>query len=467
VKALAAALETSEAQTEVVARVEMLQQWLKTTKGMQLSALEPKRFKADDGERIGLITSGDIQQDQVVLEIPEEVAITSIDAEKHPVVGDVAAECSELIALTLWLMAERAAGSASQWAQLLHTLPQSTESPILWDDQERAELLRGSPLLEEARQRQATLQQQWAQLSDKWFNPSPEKFSPTVFNESNFLRSFCVVLGHAQYLPSASCFALLPMVNLISRTGNENGCNLDYDADRKSVLLTAARPYRDGQEVMLNDGRPNAELLLSVGTMQDGNQSNCLLFPATLVAADKYYSLKQQVVQSFGFSASEQFPVYADRFPVQLLAYLRLSRIQDPALMAKVTFEQDVVITQMNEYEVLQLLMGECRERLAAYQTTLEEETKLLQGKELTGRARVAARLRVSEKKILSQFMDAVRRKLAPIRGIPTKAGGMQDPNQDLKEIFDIIEDLPNKPAKLFDGLRRWAQGEFDPDWKK
>ena len=87
---------------------------------------------------------------------------------------------------------------------------------------------------------------------------------------------------------------------------------------------------------MLNDGRPNAELLLSVGTMQDGNQSNCLLFPATLVAADKYYFLKQQVVQSFGFSASEQFPVYADRFPVQLLAYLRLSRIQDPALMAKV-----------------------------------------------------------------------------------------------------------------------------------
>ena len=48
-------------------------------------------------------------------------------------------------------------------------------------------------------------------------------------------------------------------------------------------------------------------------------------------------------------------------------------------LPLQVTFEQDVVITQMNEYEVLQLLMGECRERLAAYKTTLEEETKLLQ----------------------------------------------------------------------------------------
>jgi histone-lysine N-methyltransferase SETD3 len=31
--------------------------------------------------------------------------------------------------------------------------------------------------------------------------------------------------------------------------------------------------------------------------------------------------------------------------------------------------------------------------------------------------------------------MDAVRRRLAPIRGIPTKSGGMQDPNADIKEV--------------------------------
>ena len=37
-----------------------------------------------------------------------------------------------------------------------------------------------------------------------------------------------------------------------------------------------------------------------------------------------------------GFGSEQQFPVYADRFPIQLLAYLRLSRIQDPAMFAKV-----------------------------------------------------------------------------------------------------------------------------------
>jgi len=82
------------------------------------------------------------------------------------------------------------------------------------------------------------------------------------------------------------------------------------------------------------------------------------------------------------------------------------------------------------------------------------------QGPELQGKPRLAARLRFSEKTILTQFMDAVRRKLAPVRGIPTKAGGMQDPNADLKEIFDTIEAIPGAPAKLLDGFRKWARGE-------
>lgn len=33
----------------------------------------------------------------------------------------------------------------------------------------------------------------------------------------------------------------------------------------------------------------------------------------------------------------------------------------------QVSFEQDVILSQANEYEVLQLLLGECRERLSAY----------------------------------------------------------------------------------------------------
>lgn len=58
-------------------------------------------------------------------------------------------------------------------------------------------------------------------------------------------------------------------------------------------------------------------------------------------------------------------------------------------------------------------------------------------------------------------------RRLAPIRGVPTKSGSMSDPNEDIRGIFDTIENIPRAPGKLVSGLLSWARGEQDPDWKK
>lgn len=55
-----------------------------------------------------------------------------------------------------------------------------------------------------------------------------------------------------------------------------------------------------------------------------------------------------------------------------------------------------------------------------------EEDVKLAQQPSLTPRQRVAVALRLGEKKIINSTMEAVRRRLAPIRGIPTKTGTMQ-----------------------------------------
>ena len=49
-------------------------------------------------------------------------------------------------------------------------------------------------------------------------------------------------------------------------------------------------------------------------------------------------SIVLQVVQSLGFDVKQDFPIYADRMPTQLLAYLRLSRLQDSGEIAKVCF---------------------------------------------------------------------------------------------------------------------------------
>jgi histone-lysine N-methyltransferase SETD3 len=252
VRALAASEQQSD-QVELVATVAHLLKWLQGQGAPCTDRLEPKRFKADSGERVGMIAARDVQAGEVLLEVPESLAVTAIDAEKHDLVGPIAAQCSELVGLTLWLMAERARGSGSPWCQLLQTLPHSTASPILWEDQERVELLTGSPVLKEARDRQAALQQQWTQLNEQHFSKATDRFSPAVFNEAAFMRSFCVVLACSTYLAAAECFALVPVAGSLARTGNDNGCTLDYDAQRQAVVVTTTRPYRCVMQAILSN----------------------------------------------------------------------------------------------------------------------------------------------------------------------------------------------------------------------
>lgn len=101
-------------------------------------------------------------------------------------------------------------------------------------------------------------------------------------------------------------------------------------------LLCCCAAHRPGAEVLLYDGRPNGELMLCTGAVEESNPSDFTTFKAALLGADKYYAMKAQILESLGLGPTEAFPVYNDRMPVQLFNYLRLARVADPALFAKV-----------------------------------------------------------------------------------------------------------------------------------
>lgn len=58
---------------------------------------------------------------------------------------------------------------------------------------------------------------------------------------------------------------------------------------------------REGQEVLLNDERPNGELLMATGTLPESNMSDCIDFTASLLEADRYYIMKTQILEQLGF----------------------------------------------------------------------------------------------------------------------------------------------------------------------
>ncbi|CAL8465053.1 g4588 [Coccomyxa elongata] len=453
--------KTSTERTEV----DNLVRWLIEQKGLPPQRTDCVGINADG--TWSFFTNTDVREGEALVELPGDISVTAVDVAAHEEVSGLAEGRGELTGLALWLMAERQKGAASQWAPFLECLPDATDSPVLWPEQQQAELLQKSPTLKECRQRRAALQQEWENIAQQITSSDGRRFSEEVYNREAFERAMSVVLAHAAYLPSAACFALLPLAAQAPRTGDESGALLDYDLQRERVIICATCPYRRGEPIAIYDGRPNGELLLATGRVEDDNASDCLTITVGLVQSDRLFTVKKQIVESVGFGIVQEFPIFRDRMPTQLLAYLRLARLTDPALLAKVSFEEDVILNQLNEYEVLQLLLGECRDRLTSYAGSAEEDLKLLQQAGLSERERLAARLRMAEKRILQGTLDAVRRRLAPIRGIPTKGGGLTDPNADLKEVFDVIETLPSLPGKVVGGFMSWARGEQDPDWKK
>ena len=54
---------------------------------------------------------------------------------------------------------------------------------------------------------------------------------------------------------------------------------------------------RQGEQIAIYDGRPNTEMFLATGTLEENNLSDHLTVQASLVAADKLYMLKKQVAR--------------------------------------------------------------------------------------------------------------------------------------------------------------------------
>jgi len=457
--------------------------WLSYDKKVDTSALTFKEGKNGEARATLAAERGAGER---VLAIPQDVTVTSVDVGEHPIVSGLAKGRPELVGLALWLCAERIKGAASEWAAYVRTLRANPDAPLFWTEGEDFALLKGSPIASDAIERAKSAREEYASIVEMIRN-DPQSYPADAyefFTEERFVDALATVCAKATWLPTASCYAMVPLLDIVNVVGSpvpgvrppsaNDGvarCGpADYDIDTACVVLNTTTKAPVNSEVVQMDvlQRNNGELFLNTGKVDENHPGDYLYMKADIQPSDRLYTAKKQVLEGMGFTAENQyFPVYDDRMPTQLYSYLRFSRVQDPGEMMAVSFEEDKIVSVMNEYEILQLLMGDCRELMAEYDTNEEDEVNLLK---LSDQMRVreieAAKLRFSEKKLIGSTMNAVRKRLAPIRGIPTKQG-MEDPNQDLLDIFSAIESIPNKPREMMEDFKKWARGDYENEIPK
>ncbi|CAI5980400.1 unnamed protein product [Closterium sp. NIES-64] len=509
-----------------LARATELAQWLASA-GFPAQPVAP----ADAGAAgIGLSAKEPIKKGQVALRVPENFVVTSVDVAEHPVVAKAAEGRGDLVGLTLWLMWERSQGDASLWAPYIRTFPEATSSPLLWPADDRQRLLAGTTIADEIDGRVAEMEAVYSVLKATHFDADPSTFptSPTSapFSSESFKNAFAVVLSRAVYLPSVDLFALIPLADLVNHSPAPSNpaipppSSFDFDPASQCVVLRSNIDLSSGDPLLASYGadRTPADLLLTYGFVPRSSPSDFILLPVSLVPGDPLLEFKRQILNDQGLSVSEMFPLFTDRFPRQLIAFMRLARLQDAAQLAGISFERDVMLSEANEYEALQILLRDCNDRIAEFPQTLEDDLRLLnlgsavsagaasaaaaaaanaessssssgsgggvfgglfggfgggqQQKQLVSEAErasaaaaaeaaaaeeremLAAALRAREKQILANTVAALRTKLAPIRGLPSKQG-MDDPNEEIKAMFSMMEAGFSAPTKLFSDLMK------------
>lgn len=333
----------------------------------------------------------------------------------------------------------------------------------MWSADTRARLLRGSDAEAAAAARIAAADEEWASFEAS-FSPSALAACGLSAGRNAFVSSLAVVIASAVWLSAADCFALVPLVGsceqraaspLSDGGGGLVNTSVDYDAGRCAVVLVATTRLAVGSRLVAADPqqRGAAELLLSTGGSEPGGfPGDTLAWRACLLPADRLYAAKAASLAAAGLAPDGQaFPFTGDALPNQLMGYLRLSRVTDAAELAAVRLDRDAPVSQLNEYEVLQLMLQEVRERLAGYEAGLEADDAIIEaaaqgGGGVSAEEAAAAGMRRCEKRLLAETAAGLRRRLAPIRGKPTKGGRMEAPNADILDIFSQLENITSAP---------------------
>lgn len=104
---------------------------------------------------------------------------------------------------------------------------------------------------------------------------------------------------------------------------SSHGCSVFLQPSRRAALLShlvaAGLPCfgltldlrcRRGEAVTVFDGRPNSELILATGLVEDDSAADYLTISVGLVQTDRMFSTKKEILKAMGFEAVQVLSLF-------------------------------------------------------------------------------------------------------------------------------------------------------------
>lgn len=372
----------------------------------------------DDGESSGrgLVAVKGIVQGEPLFEVPFEVVMTKRRALED--IPELREDVNEYIAIATLLVQERAKGDDSFWKPYLDVLPKDEDLiPLFRWSEEDVVLLKGSPCITAAQSLRAKLAAEFASAEDEIFSSNRDKFPAGVFTLEAWEWAFAILFSRAIMLTAEQRVALVPYADLL----NHNPfCSTYIDVQEKQltgkrfVSLYTDRPYAQMDQVFVTYGpKSNGDLLLLYGFITDRNPYDSVDLVVSLSEEEELFKRKKEYLDESGVDTTATFPLYSDRYPMELIEFLRFCVAGEEELD---NGDFGDFINEVNETLVARTLIGACKAALARYPQTREDDDKLMADRSmyrmLGQKQRWAIRQRRAEKRILERTIANIEQEI-------------------------------------------------------
>ena len=405
----------------------------------------------------GLLARRDINDGDELLKIPMNLCLTKSSARKALGNDVLPNDINEYLAVACQLIHERyVLGDKSFFKSYIAVLPEVDEvNPTFTWSKEDLDFLEGSPVIAATQSLQMKLKREYDALlggENGLIARYPDRIPAERFTYENWIWAFAMLFSRAirlQSLRQGETLALVPYADLINHSpfsqafvdARESGDWL-FKTGEEEVILYADRGYRRMEQVYISYGqKSNAELLLLYGFAVERNPFNSVDVTVSInqrtssfikelnddsLGVDPLAEKKLEFLRSVGRENTVDFPCYADRYPVEMLEYLRLMQMTEEDTRGKPleSFDYSRTISSANEFSVLTSVIDAVRRQLSKYPQTEEEDAALIKDKQLfkllSYNQRMAVRHRRNEKRLLKRTIAALERQIQQ-QGLDTK----------------------------------------------
>jgi histone-lysine N-methyltransferase SETD3 len=361
------------------------------------------------GER-GIRAQEDIAPEETLMSIPRRYVLTVDDARDSDIGRLLAAHAQfddDRTYLFAFLLQERERGEASFWKPFVDSLPKSFPTLPYYFTERECALLQGSFLQEMVEAQRQTLKIRYEHLCE--VVPGFNRFSLEDFvwaHHAVLSRTFAIKQNEAL----VAC--LVPLADMIN-DGRPWDTHWGLSADGTHFDLRSLSPVPRGQELRTSYGnKSNFRLLLQYGFVHEQNAHNEVSLLFNLAGEDPFGAEKQQLM---GFGS----PLEMRTFKLQLkfdnemlkdmFSFLRIIHAEaeemallrgapDPRVRAK------AILSTKNEQKLIPAFVAACEERLKAYETSVEEDERLLKEGKLSTNERNCVVMRLGEKQIFQTY---------------------------------------------------------------